>query len=362
VRRVVALRRLSRSHGALFPSHEQSEDEDVGAGGQGIVIDTALAAGGAHGVAAAAKGSRGGGGGGGGAGEAPKPLTGDELVASLGRVEPSLDAVLREIGLGEDVREKMAAEGITCESLALLSHKQLQELGVSRMGDRVKLMSRAAGNASGGGMAAASSRLSTPSLATPLLPQAPAAAAGDPHVEEDGGGLMDGVGDGDAERGVVSVGWIEKGLVDVFVEHSFHGRYEEGGLHCVIGARSLAFSLALSLAHRPPPARQSSARSPTCQPSSYVCNQPSSHSVVGSRSLARSLSRARMRAFPFALPRARASSPSARPCVRAKRPQTTPAPLQANPTSLAQQANTPLTYALAPQAARSPWPAFPQRF
>ena len=37
----------------------------------------------------------------------------------------------------------MAREHIDCETLNLLSHKQLQELGVVRLGDRMKLLTRA---------------------------------------------------------------------------------------------------------------------------------------------------------------------------------------------------------------------------
>ena len=54
-------------------------------------------------------------------------------------LDPVLEDWLVDLGLGDEVKYKMAVEGITCGSLSLLSHAQLQELGVIKMGDRVKV-------------------------------------------------------------------------------------------------------------------------------------------------------------------------------------------------------------------------------
>ena len=66
-------------------------------------------------------------------------LSGDKDVLAPAPLDPVLEDWLLDLGLGDEVRYKMAAEGITCGSLSLLSHAQLQELGVNKMGDRVKV-------------------------------------------------------------------------------------------------------------------------------------------------------------------------------------------------------------------------------
>ena len=63
-----------------------------------------------------------------------------EPLAPSVPLDPLLEFWLQDLGLGDEVKSKMAAERITCESLSLLSHAQLQELGVSKMGDRVKVI------------------------------------------------------------------------------------------------------------------------------------------------------------------------------------------------------------------------------
>jgi hypothetical protein len=74
-----------------------------------------------------------------------QPSSREPRVFPPAPLDPLLESWLQELGLGDEVKWKMAAEGITCESLSLLSHAQLQELGVSKMGDRVKVMHQECG-------------------------------------------------------------------------------------------------------------------------------------------------------------------------------------------------------------------------
>ena len=63
-------------------------------------------------------------------------------------LDSELSVLLDELDFGTTVREHMAREAMTCETVALLNHEQLQQLGITKLGDRVKLLARCSQRAS----------------------------------------------------------------------------------------------------------------------------------------------------------------------------------------------------------------------
>ena len=57
-------------------------------------------------------------------------------------LDSELSDLLDELDFGTTVREHMAREAMTCETVALLNHDQLQQLGITKLGDRVNLLAR----------------------------------------------------------------------------------------------------------------------------------------------------------------------------------------------------------------------------